>query len=148
MSRYPVIDGVSNSSGQQLTHGQKAPRPTEVARRPQSRRRADEYCFLVTSGGGVHPDHRVNALQLRMSAQDLGSSGALERSKPQGMLPLVPQQERHARRTEPARPIIQQQRGHARHPPVPEIAIDFSLWTPVLAISILAACVCIPGLRT
>ena len=45
-----------------------------------------------------------------MPAPNSGSDCPLKRSKAQGMLPLVPQYEGHARRTEAARTVIQQQR--------------------------------------
>jgi hypothetical protein len=113
VSRYPVVDAVAEPGGQQIPDRQKAPCPAQIARSPKSRRRADEYCFLATARSGIYPDHGVNALQLRVPSQDLGSKGALERGKPQGMLPLVPQDERYARRAEPARTVVQQQRGDA-----------------------------------
>src|SRR5918995_6628415 len=115
VSCYPVVNAVQQLGGQQIPDPQKAPCTAKITRSPKSRRRADEY-FLVTSRSGIHPDHRVNALQLRVPAQDLGSKAALEGSKPQGMLPLVPQHERQARRTESACTVIQQQRGAGCHP--------------------------------
>ena len=45
MSRYPVVDPVSKPCWQQTPDWQKAPWPTQVARSPQRRRRADEYGF-------------------------------------------------------------------------------------------------------
>ncbi len=115
VSRYPVVDAVAGPGGQQIPDSQKAPCTTQIARSPKGGRRADEYCFLVTARSGIYPDHRVNALQLRVPAQDLGSKRALERGKPQGMLPLVPQDERYARRAEPALTVVQQQRRQDRH---------------------------------
>ena len=113
MSRYPVVDAVAEPGGQQVPDRQKAPCTAQIARSPKSRRRADEYCFLVTARSGIYPDHRVNALQLWVPSQDLGSKGTLERGKPQRMLPLVPQHERYALRAEPACTVVQQQRGDA-----------------------------------
>jgi hypothetical protein len=119
VSRYPVVDAIEQPGGQQTPDRQKAPCTPQIARSPKSRRRADEYCFLVTARSGIYPDHRVNALQLRVPARDLGSKGALERGKPESMLPLVLEYEGHARRTEAALPIVQQQGSSRVRVPLP-----------------------------
>jgi hypothetical protein len=116
VSCYPIVDAVAKRGGEQISDREKAPCTAQIARSPKSRLRAHEYCFLVTARSRFYPDHRVDAPQLRVPAQELGSKAALKGSELQGMLPLVPQHERHARRAEPARTVVQQQRGGARLP--------------------------------
>ena len=109
VSRYPVVDAVAQPGWQQFPDGQEAPCTTQVVRSAKSGRRADRYYFLVTFRGRIYPDYRVNALELRVPAPDLRSDCTLERSETQSVLPLVPEYESHARRTEPTFPVIEQQ---------------------------------------
>ena len=113
---YPVVDAVAQPGRQQFPDSKQVPCTAQIARSPKSRRRADEYSFVVISRTRIHPDHRLNALQLRVPAADLGSHGTLKGCKSQSMLPLVPQHERDALATEPAGTVVQQQRGHGCHP--------------------------------
>ena len=54
-----------------------------------------------------------------MPAPDLRSDCPFERSETQGMLSLVPEYEGHARRTEAAFPVVQQQSSSRGRVPLP-----------------------------
>jgi hypothetical protein len=109
--RDQVVDGVAKDRRDETEDNGEAPRTAEISSRLQAGGGSDMHPFGRAASGGLDPDHRVHARKVRMTCANRLADVAFERREPQDVRAFVPQDESNALSTEPARPVVEKERG-------------------------------------
>ena len=110
MAGDEVVHSIANGTGNDPGERRQPPRATHVPRNPETRRRTDQHALLAALGGTLNPDHRIDVHGFGMTRANLTAHAAVERSKTQRMLPLMPEDELHRLGAEAAGAIVQEKR--------------------------------------